>query len=112
MAWDHEMAGAAPAFLTMRKMINWGTPKYIQQEAEFKKYQYEEREIPRGKKKKYCIKTKGAHIFSETKPNTSDWWYNSWLTGEWKEYRCLCGKKKIEWKREYNSAAKNVTFPK
>jgi len=79
-------------------MIEWGTPKYIQEEMMLRKHQYEDFTHLPSRRKKYCIKTKGEHIFKEKEPFTSDWWYDSWVRGKWKEYVCVCGKKKIETK--------------
>jgi len=79
-------------------MIEWGTPKYIQEEVMLRKHQFEEPTRLPSKRKRYCIKTKGEHIFIEKIPQSSDWWHKHWKKGKWKQYACLCGKKKIETK--------------
>lgn len=78
-------------------MIHWGTPKYIQEETKFQKYQFKEPALQRKiKRSKICKFTKTKdHSFTLKKEERLDWWPKT-LGGAtiFQEWRCECGKKK------------------
>ena len=77
---------------------NWSLPKRIAVEVEDIKYDGRTRSVP-GTKKYKCIKTKADHDFKliSTKKFSISHGKITWIS---KNYRCICGKKNMDWYSE------------
>lgn len=92
----------------MKKLIKYSTPRRIQEDVRLKKYQYASRPaLKQPRKAKICKKTKGEHLYIEIPFKQGDIFYTWWIKGWYKEFRCLCGKKKTELYKSYREMFNN-----
>lgn len=77
-------------------MINYGTPKEVQQ-----RLHRDAHSIP-GKRKFICKKNKGEHIFELSSTTVFKWWpLEQGFQTRIYEYRCsACGKKRVDFVKE------------